>query len=580
MRRGSREERHVLARDYCPVFIGVTGHRDLLGDELEKIRSSVADVLGQIEKKHSSSPCVILTALAEGADQLVAEEAKKAGFEYLAVLPASEDRCKDKIEEEKSKEYFCELLASASGVINLTDPMARNFYTPVLSEGHDTEYTRVGDFLAEMSDHLIVIWDHEENDKPGGTSSVLSAWQDLRTDNKIWKKPAKAGTSWQISAGRKSTGPAHGPGKIVQSQYNNRSYWKDIFDLSNPTLIIDQLNKDIYRFRVKNKLGKAHVDESSQATSKDSTEGLKCLQAYFSIFDRLANLWRKKVNRNIISLHINIWLGIVFFELFTNFYAFFGFESNLLNPSITRTALAAGYLGLVTGAWGSAVKMRFEKQQLRHIDYRMIAESIRVQIAWNAGGLNKLVTSEFRLGQHSAVGGIQSILNSIFCMSESCKVDSCRELKEAESLRSLTEKFFSEQENYFLKAQERDRRKLKRRKRISLIFLVVGFGAVVVYMVSDFSYPILESITAMAFVTAGLLTSLSELQGLREHMYQYQQMHKIYHTAGQAFQKELDDQDVVRAKEILEAVGEEAILESTSWLQTHRSRPIESPEAG
>ncbi|NMW24855.1 hypothetical protein HFP05_10925, partial [Rhodanobacter denitrificans] len=70
-----------------PLVIGVTSHRNIPAGEIEPIRQRVRDFLGQLRRDFPALPLVVLSALAEGGDQLVAHEALAAGARLVAPLP-------------------------------------------------------------------------------------------------------------------------------------------------------------------------------------------------------------------------------------------------------------------------------------------------------------------------------------------------------------------------------------------------------------------------------------------------------------------------------------------------------------
>ena len=60
-----------------PLVIGVTGHRDLIPEERDKLEQAVREVLNQLRGECPDTPFVVISALAEGADRLVTKIACK-----------------------------------------------------------------------------------------------------------------------------------------------------------------------------------------------------------------------------------------------------------------------------------------------------------------------------------------------------------------------------------------------------------------------------------------------------------------------------------------------------------------------
>lgn len=58
-----------------PLIVAVTGHRDLVAAEVPGIRERVRTLLTDLVNEYPDRGVTVMTALAEGADQLVAAEA-------------------------------------------------------------------------------------------------------------------------------------------------------------------------------------------------------------------------------------------------------------------------------------------------------------------------------------------------------------------------------------------------------------------------------------------------------------------------------------------------------------------------
>ena len=77
--------------DRLPLVIGVTGHRDLRDQDVAKIEQQVAAVIAGLRRDYlgddGETPIIVLSALAEGADRLVARVAIAHGARLIAPLP-------------------------------------------------------------------------------------------------------------------------------------------------------------------------------------------------------------------------------------------------------------------------------------------------------------------------------------------------------------------------------------------------------------------------------------------------------------------------------------------------------------
>ncbi len=70
-----------------PLLIGITGHRNLRADEVPALREAVRDFLLALRTQCPTLELTVVSSLAAGGDQLVAEEALALGAKVAAVLP-------------------------------------------------------------------------------------------------------------------------------------------------------------------------------------------------------------------------------------------------------------------------------------------------------------------------------------------------------------------------------------------------------------------------------------------------------------------------------------------------------------
>lgn len=159
-----------------PVLtVGVTGHRRLEDRAAQALELSIGTVLHElgaacrdVVRKHSTAfdgapfDPILLSALAEGADQIAAEVALAQGWTLNAVLPFPlETYAKDF--EGVAAERFRGLLGRASHWWSL----------PPSGERADEGYALVGQVTAAQSDLLIAVWDGYDARGLGGTADVV-----------------------------------------------------------------------------------------------------------------------------------------------------------------------------------------------------------------------------------------------------------------------------------------------------------------------------------------------------------------------------------------------------------------------
>ena len=146
--------------------IGVTGHRELADPSvlIPAIHQAIHGITERLLGSGARPPLLVISALAEGADRLVAREVlTEPGAELQAVLPRPARDYLDDFGTEKSKAEFTELLSGASAV----------WQAPVGKTRQDG-YEEAGHYVVDSSDAVIALWDGEPSRGQGGTATVVA----------------------------------------------------------------------------------------------------------------------------------------------------------------------------------------------------------------------------------------------------------------------------------------------------------------------------------------------------------------------------------------------------------------------
>src|SRR6266436_3409474 len=81
----------MTERTLVPVILGITGKRDLKGEDAA-VRAAFRRIFDLLDARVPNTPKIVLSALAEGADTVAAEEAlRRGGWQVVAPLPLSLD---------------------------------------------------------------------------------------------------------------------------------------------------------------------------------------------------------------------------------------------------------------------------------------------------------------------------------------------------------------------------------------------------------------------------------------------------------------------------------------------------------
>jgi len=95
-----------------PIIVGVTGHRDLRPEDIPALESAVRGVFERFLTSYPTTPLVLLTPLAVGADRLAARVAIAMGIHFRVPLPMPEAEYRRDFSPEENAEFDA-LLAEA-----------------------------------------------------------------------------------------------------------------------------------------------------------------------------------------------------------------------------------------------------------------------------------------------------------------------------------------------------------------------------------------------------------------------------------------------------------------------------------
>jgi ABC-type multidrug transport system ATPase subunit len=134
--------------------VGVTGHQGLDVATERQIRS----VLGvEISRRGT---ILGVSSLAEGADQLFAEEVLRHGGTLLAVIPCAS--YEQAFQTEAARMAYARLREQATEVVELA------YETP-----GEEAYWAAGRRVVDLADEILAVWDGEKSGGLGGTADVV-----------------------------------------------------------------------------------------------------------------------------------------------------------------------------------------------------------------------------------------------------------------------------------------------------------------------------------------------------------------------------------------------------------------------
>jgi hypothetical protein len=158
-----------------PLLIGVTGHRDLVPEEIAPLRVAVRSFLAGLRRRFPDAPLLIASSLSQGADLLVAEEALALGLGCCAVLPLPPELYRTDFDDALDWCRFEEVLARCGRTVVCggDDPPGASFDLTKDRIARTARYAAAGELIAADAFILLALWDGKPSELAGGTASTV-----------------------------------------------------------------------------------------------------------------------------------------------------------------------------------------------------------------------------------------------------------------------------------------------------------------------------------------------------------------------------------------------------------------------
>jgi hypothetical protein len=407
-------DRRSGARSYCvPFIVAVTGHRDLVPDELPILRSRVRDCLFSLRYEYPSRTVVVMSSLADGADRLVAEEAVKLGMPLSVVLPMPRALYEEDFTAE-SREQFAQLCDVASEIFEL--PILPGSSARSIVEqgpGRTRQYAQVGVFLSAHCHVLLAVWDGKESELLGGTAStvrfhhhdVMPGYASRVASSQFNLTDDESDLVYHVVCSRNREGgePAAGLKPFDTSWYTT--------DEANPrTADIPARHRKVFEYtnefsrEAQNHAATIDKERYSLLDGEQAASlppGLWDINQAFCAADWLAIRYQKKVVRTLKAGHVAAFITAVGYLTYTDLAGtplIIGGIILLMLFAVSINAIA------VRGSW-----------QRKYLDYRTLAEGLRVQFYWAAAGVtsgnvSKFAHDNFLQMQDTELGWIRNVM--------------------------------------------------------------------------------------------------------------------------------------------------------------------------
>lgn len=381
--RGTKHE--PAAEDFFtrpPLILGVSGHRALPIHDHPALRSSVAETVAALQRACPGVPVILLSALAEGADRLVAEAVLELPNTRLMVplpLPLEQYRQTFLHPDDPAFDALC---AKAAAVFPIPVPAAE--VLPLFSGVPDDSpacYEALGVYLLQHCHMLLALWDGQGAAGAGGTAQVTYSWlsgtwqpQDAHDTQSFVPDGASGRPCIHIQVNRQGHSPAYGtPGNAVLLRPEGMSHAKAL-------AFMDSMCSRL----------RAYPAPSSASAQSDPLYGGTLTEpvptdavddfthALYEAVNVRAVYYAGKLRSQICQITWGGFVALLCFHAYRH-----GLSWGLPMSAVLSALLAYGFC---VAKWGDWAK--------RHLTYRAYAEALRIQSYWRLCGIPATVTQE------------------------------------------------------------------------------------------------------------------------------------------------------------------------------------------
>lgn len=560
-----------------PLMIGAIGHRDLVQSEIPGLSERVREFLETLQRKYAHLRVTVLTSVADGADRLVADAAASLGMPITYVLPMPSDLYEHDFDPESLREY--RRILSVSHVLTL--PLL-NANTPddVTHPGpaRDMQYAQLGAFIAAHSHILLALWDGNEDGPSGGTAAIIRFHQDDYmsglTDGEPQSRldvtddesdlvyhivcsrdrsdggplpPLRVGEAWWLS--RNDLAP-----RTAQMPTRYEIVLKRMVDFSR-----DRLTHEASIQRAPNGLLPNHP-------GLEVGEGDRAIAEMFAVADWLSIHYRNLTLTALRVLHGFAAAAGVCFIGFSDLQD----QGQMIYPYLAFMGVSVGsYLYARNGAW-----------QRRYVDYRVLAEALRVQFYWAIAGVERPAASRFSHDaflkrQDLEIGWIRNVLRVSGQLD-----DALAHSPTDAGIDVATREWIGDEQRGQLHYYSRTWPRLLKLHRITESLgsaslasglILAGWLALSQLLFDRQPSNFMIAMMGLLPLAAGVRKSYSLLKGEGELISQYQFMERILAHARRQLQRA---QTAAERRRILRQLGDAALQENSQWILRQRERPI------
>jgi hypothetical protein len=372
-----------------PFLLGIVGHRDLVPDEIPVIRSAVTKLLTRLRDQHSDVPLRLLCSMAAGADLLVADVAAELGIDIIALLPYARRLCRQDLDAEADRLTF-DRLCDLSDVVELNLPDdAKAVDVEREGELRDRQLQRAGSLIARYSGLMIAIWNGAATDHRAGTAraiqfrrmGVMPSDELVVSPRDVLLSPQVDDLNFEIRCSRVSA--PHPAGVTVLGFTGGDSQGGEDYPERLRTTLqrLAEFNRDVDKFGEVIALKGRRL---SQPRATPIPKTLEYLDRLFTAADWMGGYHQRCFTR-ALKARYGLWALMAFLLI-----AFKKDSVGTIAIVAIIGVLTVFLLGTLLALWAHR-----RSWHRKYLDYRALAEALRVDFYWEVAGVRREFDGEF-----------------------------------------------------------------------------------------------------------------------------------------------------------------------------------------
>jgi len=547
---------HAIDDSAVHLVVGVTSHRDLVPQDVPALREQVRETLSSLRATFPDLALTIVSPLAEGGDQLVAEVGLELGAHLIVPLPLPVELYRDDFSSEESLGRFERLMAQAQ-VVRLPWPEGG---LEVAGPARDRQYLMAGLYVANHCHVLCALWDGSDEGGLGGTAHIVRYYLGGPLPG-----ARRAGDNLrQMLSGDDDSLVRHFP--VRRNSGNGATPGEPRWLTSSGRVCVSgEIPADYLRLFVRMQTFERDRQRYVARTQREWAG--EAVERGLQEADAMAVHYQRVMILALRAIHVvAVLMGITFL-----LYSDLGAPDWML-----WMFLLFFVFGLIIAA-----SARQHDWHRKYIDYRALAEGLRVQSFWRRAGLSMTGEAEFAHDnfmqkQDVELGWIRNVMREVGLIPLPVSPDRAKAVDDViEDWVGLPGQ--SGQLGYYQRKSILCERHHMRTRTLGQACLWAGIGISLFLAAFHSGLDVgTRNVLVTLMGTLSLIAAVRDAYAYRkadkELVKQYRFMRRIYRNARTA----LDAAGSVREKcEILRALGEAALAEHAEWALMHRDRPIE-----